>query len=104
MARLAALLCAAMLAAACAADLSVDPALADSMEKIGQATTGQLELTQQDWVDIGKEACEQRAHLDPSEAERIALDRGVVFIGTGEPVIETVQVLGEAVCSVNGEA
>ena len=103
MTRLVALLCASTLLTACAADLSVDPALADSIQQIGRATTGQLDLTQEEWVEIAKEACEHRAHLDASEAERIARDRGVVFIGTGEPVVETVQVIAEAVCSVNGE-
>lgn len=103
MTRLAALFCSAMLLTACASDLRVDPALADSIQQIGQATTGQLDLSREDWVDIAKEACERRAHLDVEEAERVALDRGVVFIGTGEPVIETVQVIGEAVCATNPE-
>lgn len=101
--RLVALLCASMVVAACSSGLRVDAALAESIQQIGRVTTGQLELSQEEWVEIAKEACEHRAHLDIAEAERIARDRGVVFIGTGEPVIETVQVIGEAVCSTNGE-
>ena len=103
MSRLVAMLCLTLALAACGSSLKVDPALAESIQQIGQATTGQLELTQEQWVDIAKEACERRAHLDIDEAERIARDRGVVFIGSGELVAETVQVIGEAVCSTNGE-
>lgn len=104
MARLVMILCAALLVGGCAESLAVDPALADSIEHIGQATTGQLDISQDEWVAIAREGCERRAHLDPVEAERIARNRGVVFIGTGEPVVETVQVLAEAVCSVNDHA
>lgn len=88
---------------ACGSDLSVDPALAESIEQIGQATTGQLEITREEWVSVAKRACAEGAHLNPATAERIAVDEGVVFIGTDRPVVETVQVIGEAVCAVNDE-
>ncbi len=101
MVRLSVLIASILLLGSCAPDLSVDPTLAESIQQIGMATTGQLEITQEDWVDIAKEACARGAHRDLAVAEQIAEDRGVVFIGTDRPVAETVQVIGEAVCSIN---
>lgn len=85
----------------CASELVVDPALAASIVEIGSATTGQLDMSEDQWVSIAREACEKEAHLDETVAESLARRRGVVFIGTDQPVTETVQVLGAAVCAVN---
>lgn len=86
---------------ACSSELAVDPALAVSLAEIGVATTGQLDISEDQWVSIAREACEEGAHLDVVAAESLAVRRGVVFIGTDRPVTETVQVLGAAVCAVN---
>lgn len=91
----------ALLVAACGSDLAVDPALAESISEIGAVTTGQFDMTSDDWVEIAREACEEGAHLDRDVAEDLAIRRGVVFIGTDRPVTDTVQVLGAAVCAVN---
>lgn len=85
----------------CGSGLDVDPALAESIAEIGVATTGQLDISQDDWVRIAKKACENGAYLDPAQAERLAQLEGVVFVGTNRPVGETIQVIGEAVCAVN---
>lgn len=102
MARLAALAaCLALACAACAPGLQVDPTLADSIQQVGMATTGQVEMSRDEWVSIAKRACAAGAHRDPVAAERIARDEGVVFVGTERPVVETVQVIAEAVCATN---
>ena len=103
MKRFAAALFVAGLLGACSSSLSVDLTLAESIQQIGMATTGQVEFTQEQWVEVAIDGCEQGAHLDAEVAAEIAEDHGVVFIGTDRPVVETVQVIAEAVCSVNSE-
>ena len=73
-----ALVCAAL--SSCSSGLSVDPTLAESIQQIGMATTGQVEFTQEQWVDAAVEGCEQGAHLDADVATEVAMKHGVVFI------------------------